>query len=681
MPALRSLFQLALVAIALCPLALASEPGGGSNRKNISFPLSKWSQPLPRLQFLDSNQSDAKDNSTNLYRIRVREESLYVHPDLEAAGMATRMWTFDGKFPGPTIRAEVGKPLRVVFENDLMNSGSNQTGGQNQTGNQTCKHFLPVDLKLANSSLSDDECRIVVHAHTGPVNKTSSGWPDYWVTSDGKLWDGSSGDLEYNWDEKEAPHFGLYHDHTRRLSHLNIYAGLLGGYLSVDKNETENGLPSGDRDVLLIIVDRSFKKDGSLYYPKNLKGINSSNSSSGGGSNNSSSGNEVHMIPEMLADHVLVNGKVWPFMEVNRTAYRFRIVNGANARTFAWSLQSENRTSYSPKIMQIGGDQGLFRQPVNVSQLANDTGIVLGVAERVDVIIDFSDAKPGERIVMVNKAPEPFTMAGEMSQASGQPGDEYDLVQGEDPYKFRHPDSILQFRISDNSNENNDTFQLPTDLPSKFINLTESSANRTRWHVLDEVDIDGRTRHMINYRGFEDSDKTLGFEPQGVFKKDQQGKLDESQVQRASDLPKLGDTEVWWIINPTDAAHPMHLLLPFQVLWRQQFDMDQFSNSGNVSLTGDRRPAEINEVGLKDVVAAWDGYVTAILITFKGYSGDSLFQCHVAEHADYDMMIPFQIQKPDNFTEPLFADLCNSDNDCTEQGTKCTMNLCMANQK
>ena len=168
-----------------------------------------------------------------------------------------------------------------------------------------------------------------------------------------------------------------FHDHGMGTTRLNVFAGLAAGYLIRDAFDTGTepnpiGVPGGAYEVPLVIQDRQFNADGTLLYPvSDIPG--------------------VKWIGEYFGDHMLVNGKVWPFLDVEPRMYRFRVLNGCNARIMSL------RFGGLP-MWQIGAEGGLWDKPVPVSAL------VLAPAERADVLIDFRGLE-GRTLLLRNDTP------------------------------------------------------------------------------------------------------------------------------------------------------------------------------------------------------------------------------------------------------------------------------------
>src|SRR6202161_2553738 len=159
-----------------------------------------------------------------------------------------------------------------------------------------------------------------------------------------------------------------YHDHAMGINRLNIYAGMFGQFLIRDDFEDALNLPKGAFEIPLVIYDRLLKQDGQLDYPV--------------------SGDPARpWVPEVFGDVMLVNGKAFPFLNVEPRKYRFRVLNASNGRFLHLSL-SEGQTFH-----QIGTDQGLLQAPVRLERS------LLAPGERSDLVIDFS-ANAGQQILL-----------------------------------------------------------------------------------------------------------------------------------------------------------------------------------------------------------------------------------------------------------------------------------------
>jgi len=276
------------------------------------------------------------------YRIAMREFRSQLHRDLKPA----RQWGFDGVVPGPTFIAKSGEPMLVEWVNALPD-----------------KHFLPIDHRLHGAEKGLPESRTVVHLHGAKTPPESDGYPESWYAP------GKSATAFYPNGQDAAMLW--YHDHAMGINRLNIFAGLAGSYIVHDEAEAALNLPSDKYEIPLVIWDRMFDTDSQLLYPV-------------------SSNPDAPWIPEFFGDIMLVNGKIWPYLEVEPRKYRLRLLNAANGRFFHFSF-SDGRPFH-----QIGTDLGLLPAPVEVKS------IVMAPAERADLIVDFS-ARAGKTVNLMSE--------------------------------------------------------------------------------------------------------------------------------------------------------------------------------------------------------------------------------------------------------------------------------------
>lgn len=361
-------------------------------------------------------------------------------------------------------------------------------------------------------------------------------------------------------------------------------------YIIRNEQEDSPGLPSGKYEIPLIIQDKSFNEDGSLFYPRTVD-------------NPPPEFPNPSIIPGFVGDFIVVNGKIWPYLEVEQRKYRFRILNASNQRFYRMRLDS------GQPFVQIGSDGGLLQRPVTVDE------ITIAPAERVDVIIDFSEQPVGSNIILTNTARTPFDF--------GAPPD---------------PNTtglIMQFRVI--SREGTDESQVPKFLTT-VKRFNESEAKRTRDITLDVTqDRYGRLMFMLN---------------------------DHMYIDKITENPMLGDIEIWRIINSGIAVHPIHIhLVQFQILDRIPFDVEAYNLKGQIRFTGDPEPPLPGEQGWKDTVQAFPGFVTRVIMRFAPYIGRYVYHCHILEHEDYDMMRQFEVI-------PRRLTLCGNDK-CLECSQSC----------
>lgn len=299
--------------------------------------------PIPQIARPLGYRPSPEDSNIKLpyYRVAMREIESKMHRDLKP----TRQWSYGPSSPGPTFDIRGGQGVLVEWANELP-----------------ARHFLPIDHAIHGAEADKPEVRAVVHLHGARAPADSDGYPDNWYVP------GKS--AIYHYPNRQDAAMLWYHDHALGINRLNVFAGMFGAYLLRDEFEDALNLPKGKYEIPLIVFDRMFDTEGQLYYPV-------------------SRDSEAPWVPEVFGDAFVVNGKVFPYLEVEPRKYRFRVLNGANARFFRLAL------SNGAALHQIGTDQGLMAAPVETKRLT------LAPAERADVIVDFSGA-PGEEFTLTN---------------------------------------------------------------------------------------------------------------------------------------------------------------------------------------------------------------------------------------------------------------------------------------
>ncbi|HLG94775.1 MAG TPA: multicopper oxidase family protein [Bryobacteraceae bacterium] len=294
--------------------------------------------------------ADRKDGSTDYYDVRVRPASASILP-----GVGTTVWGYNGIFPGPTIEARRGRKVSLRLWNTLPVPIVNHLHG-GRTPPESDGY--PTDLILPNGfdlpHMHDTRARVVQEQR------------------------------EYIYPNDQRAATLWYHDHRMDFTAPQVWRGLAGFYILRDDEEAQLPLPRGEKEIPLLICDRSFDANGSFLYPaldSSLRG---------------QPGVSMDYMGGVLGDVILVNGAPWPKLEVANTRYRFRILNASNARRYELAL--DPAPPGGPAFVQIGSDGGLLAAP-----LAHRT-VRISPAERFDVVIDFSKYKVGSQIRLLNLA-------------------------------------------------------------------------------------------------------------------------------------------------------------------------------------------------------------------------------------------------------------------------------------
>lgn len=534
----------------------------------------------------------------------VRQELGLVDPQT-GRRLKTTVWGYgrtpgEASWPGPTLVARStlpentrnpGRPVKVRWESELPEA-----------------HLLQIDTTVHCGPRRDaphSHCRpfvrTVVHLHGGHVPDHSDGYPEAWYTPGfkevGPHW--TRAVYDYPNDQEAATLW--YHDHAMGITRLNVYAGLAGFYLIRDDDEdrlrADGFLPELAFEVPLLIQDRSFKRDGSLAYgggpgehEQRPESVERQGDTSRKRPRDPVTGALVSSVePEFFGNTIVVNGKIWPVLDVEPRRYRFRLANGSNARFYRLALDS------GQAFHQIGSDGGLLPAPVALTQL------LLAPAERTDVIVDFADPKlAGKTIVMRNDANAPFP--------DGDPVDPNTTGQ------------VMAFRVSKPLSPVRDV-TLPLALRPPLPTLT---AGNTRLLMLAEGE-DGFGRVL----------PLLGTAAGGPLTWDDE----------ITESPTAGATEIWSVANTTEDAHPIHLhLVRFRILDRQPFDTHGFAPGKPESLrfTGPAKPPTADEAGWKDTAIMYPGEVTRVIATFD-LPGLYVWHCHILEHEDHEMMRRYRV--------------------------------------
>jgi spore coat protein A len=418
------------------------------------------------------------------------------------------------------------------------------------------------------------EVRIVTHVHGAHVPAAYDGWPLSWYTP------GNS--VLYNYPNHQEAATIWYHDHALGITRLNVYAGLAGFYLITDP-AFENGLnlPGGAYDIGLALQDYRLNPNGSLYI-------------------------EDEWVGEVFGDISVVNGKAWPYLDVQPRKYRFRLLDGSLNRYFNLKLLETDAQGniFSPEVpgpafWQIGTDQGYLRIPVQLNGPTNSNSprLLMGPGERCDVVIDFAGYN-GRYFVLQNNAKSPFKS----------------LLQQEDVSPLPQ---IMLFRVS--SEPVPDPSRVPNNL-AQISPIPPGSSTTTRDIVMtEEMDMMHPERMMMMLNGAMFNDPI-------------------------TELPQLGTTEIWRFINTTVDDHPMHMhLVKFQIMDRRPFDVDLFLSTGQLRFTGPVLQPLKNERGWKDTFQVPPGYVGRVITRFENYTGNYVYHCHILPHEEHEMMRPFTV--------------------------------------
>jgi FtsP/CotA-like multicopper oxidase with cupredoxin domain len=559
--------------------------------------------------------------------------------------------------PSLTIEAEWNRPVRVRWINELTKNG------------QYLPHLLPVDptLHWANpgGGAAGRDSRPVFSStperYTGPVplvthvhgsvgvGDESDGYPEAWflpAASDippeyarhGSWYrffankafaahhvSWRPGSATFHYPNAQRASTLWYHDHTLGMTRLNVYAGPAGFFLIrggpegdgavIDRRTGRRAVLPGPaprrgdpataqatyREIPIAIQDRSFNADGSLFYPDSREFF-------GDTVGPWIPDTDIPPIwnPEFFGSAIMVNGRTWPFLTVERRRYRFRALNGCDARFLILDFTDIPGV----EVWQIGSEGGFLPKPVNLQNAAQR--LLLAPAERADIIVDFT-AVPQGWYVLRNVGPdEPF--------GGGEPDTDFDRADG------LTTGQVMQFRVVPAVGPDRTTPPAHLLLPA----VTPLRATRTRRLALieDASTVQGVDAPIAALLGTVDNDGNYAA-----------AMWDDP----LSENPAVGATETWELYNTTADAHPMHVHdVFFQVVNRQPVLIDEIAGTARPDPAQPPRAPEPAEKGWKDAVITYPGEVTRIRVRF-GKGGQFVWHCHIVEHEDNEMMRPLRV--------------------------------------
>jgi FtsP/CotA-like multicopper oxidase with cupredoxin domain len=664
------------------PVAAAQIPGGTLDPDQVT----KYATPLliPPVMPRAATITQPGGKPIDYYEISVRQFAQQILP---AGFSPTTVWGYGAvavrrgrgllihNAPSLTIEARYDRPVRVKWINDLVDDDGNYL-----------PHLLPVDptLHWANPSegTAGRDMRptfestpgrytgpvpIVTHAHGAvDVGDESDGYAEAWYlpaannipagyATEGTWYDFFAGKAAANYGATWGPGFATfqypnlgraattwYHDHTLGMTRLNVYAGPAGFFII-------RGGPDGDdavldsrtgrpaslpgpaprendkfpsnksyREIPIAIQDRSFNADGSLFYPDTRAFFDAIVGPYIPETDISPIWN-----PEFFGNMIMVNGNTWPFHTVEQRRYRFHVLNGCQSRFLILDFGQIPGV----ELWAIGNEGGFLAAAVNLTA-DNENRLLIGLAERADLIVDFTNVPVGN-YVLGNVGPdEPF--------GGGVPGVDFDIAD---------PDTtgqVMEFRVVPVIGIDDSTppqfLQLPAITPLPPETVTRRLA------LLEEESafFDGPSEALLG---------TVAGDPNLAPAVCTQ----HLWADQVSENPGVGATEVWELYNTTEDGHPMHIHeVAFEVVNRQDILVSAEPEEPvrvQVVAGSDPIPPEPWETGFKDTVIALPGQVTRLRMQFN-HPGQFVWHCHIVEHEDNEMMRPYRIG-PDQPGQPM----------------------------
>jgi len=449
-----------------------------------------------------------------------------------------------------------------------------------------------MTLTLDNNLTVDS----TIHWHGFKIPAIMDGGPDVPVAP------GSTKDYTFTMNQPAASLW--FHPHPDMQTGKQVYMGLSGVYLIEDtitkELEDAKTLPTGDKDTVLLIQDRRFTDESNGV--RELAYMTNEADSDG-----------------MMGDTILVNGSVMPKQEVSNTLHRFRLYNVSNARNYDFAL------SDGSEFTIVGTDGGLLDKPVKVDH------IMLGAAQRVEIIVDFANYSVGDKVLLVSK---PFNgdmmgMMGNMGNMNGMGnmgsmngmsgmGNMSGMGSMNAPSQTEHIDgmlpngtplAIMRFDITADEAEDITLYStLPTTAEiTTRLNEDDASNKGNEREFLMSMDMSQGMSGGAMSMSFVINGKTF-------------------DMNRVDEFVEAGATEIWSIRNMSPMAHPFHAhAIQYQILTRNGI------------------PASGVDLGWKDTFLVQPGETVRVIGDFSSAEGDYMYHCHILEHEDAGMMGYFRV--------------------------------------
>lgn len=667
-----------LLLILTLTLVLDVQAQTTSSKPTFLDPLTipKWTNQLDGSLpvFLPTNVTDSQANVIRQeYTVSASEFYQQILPTVDSNGNPTgygpsKVWGYGGlakdaltgedlgfvqSIPGPTFEVTRGIPAQVKWVNNLKDTDGtplpymypvdpgihwanpnniDMEAVRQQTlqglappfppGYNGAPYTLPGTQTVTNPQgwNAQSPVPIVTHLHGGQILSDYDGGPEQWFTPNGirgKDYRSAStteaNAAIYYYPNAQDPTTLWYHDHALGLARLSVYSGLAGYYLIRDPQDPIAPLlPSGQYEVPLIIQDRTFLADGTMYYPSDGYYPNYDPPPFTNYTKES-----PYSLVGFVGNTIMVNGKVWPNMDVDQGQYRFRILDASNSRFY--NITFSNGMPFT----QIGSDGGYIKSSANI------TSKIFSPGERIDILVDFSKLSPGEKVILNNKAvwnisspkyPNQPETVGQIMQFT---------VKGQQGFEAKTLPTVLNPTLS------GDYPNLPTPSNTRILTLGEDITTVSPAMPLDPY-LDGQAYDAP-----------------------------------VTEKPVVGSTEDWILVNTFD-THNIHLhLAQFQVISRQNYNVSKYWNDWtalngkpplnhttvNVEslepyLIGQPALMSESDQAWKDTVIVYSRQITTIRVRFAPQDGSEypfdattgpgyVWHCHILEHEDNPMMRPY----------------------------------------
>jgi FtsP/CotA-like multicopper oxidase with cupredoxin domain len=555
---------------------------------------------------MSTNQSStpSKDFVPDLeIKLKATEADVAILP-----GRPTRVWTYRAEllkgdpasvqtlpesYLGPIIRARAGQKVRVFFQNDLPDQPS------------------------------------IVHWHGLRLPEEMDGHPRYAIKP------GQTYVYEFAVNDRAGTYW--FHPHPDMQTGRQVYNGLAGLFLVSDDEEVAAQLPSDAQDIALVIQDRTFDADNQLIYAAG-----------------SAMDGSMDYLMGFLGEQVLVNGRPDYVLDVGTRAYRLRLLNGSNARTYklAWDDGAP--------LTVIATDGGLLEQPVERPY------VTLAPGERVELWADFSSQKVGAELTLRSLAFEGAEGAEPQPSSSSTSG--HDMGGGHGGHQMEastaeshgghamggHGGHQMEASTAESHGghdmsaghggghqmgamASNMAAAPPLGAPMQILTVRvneQGDSNDALPTVLSQIE-----RYRLADAVNRDRPRTFTLTQPGM-RWEINGRAYDMQRPTVDATVKLDDLEVWEIVNARnkgDTMHPMGMAHPFHI-HGVQFQVVERQVLPELEAGWQSVREGYVDAGWKDTVLLMPGERVKLLLKFNDFTGTFMYHCHILEHEDMGMM-------------------------------------------
>ena len=510
------------------------------------------------------------------YELTAQEGPHQFHPDYAP----TTVWGFDGLVPGPNIQARYGEPIMVRFHNHLPSVKTPQNFG-----------IAEITTHLHNAhtpSESDGNPVNYFNSVNDPNSVNPLGFKDQHYPN--VLAGFTKNDPNTATNPVGNPTESLsslwYHDHHLDYTAQNVYKGMFGCYNLFDDKDTGDEttglrLPSGKYDVPIFFSDPLFDRSGQLVFDLfNLDGI--------------------------LGDKRAANGVIQPKFTVDRRRYRFRLYAPGPSRWWEFALWDKAANKYYP-FWQISSDGNLLPHSVQVQSVR------IGVAERADVVIDFSQFPSLKNLYLVNIL-EQFNGRGPTGNLLSTPEELIRFDLGSSTVADKSLDPAYYADPAQYKGGGNHTMRdLPDDMNTLLAKINDGKTPQ-RTFVFER----GNGAWQVNGQLFDEN-------------------VVSAKCKMGGDPANGVDGEIWTLKNGGGSwSHPVHI---------HYEEHRTLTRNGKTVTPGTQVNGSIG-YARKDVIALAPNEEVKIFMRFRDMTGPYVMHCHNVVHEDHAMMVRWDIVPP-----------------------------------